>query len=176
MLLLILGSFFVISFLLNDWFCETMPRHQLLQLPAMLALGIIGGVRFSNHSKVDVSWDIAILIFVFSSLAFWMIPRSVDSAVIHVLFNRLMHINMFVAGFLLIRTLRNTLFEIKTTFFWMLSAMTIATGMALKTFNVLLCSAFTIEQQKETGFYLIIIGLGLLVSTLFVFVKGLEKR
>jgi hypothetical protein len=33
----------------------------------------------------------------------------------------------------------------------MFAAMIIATGIALISFNILLCSAFNIEQQKETG-------------------------
>lgn len=83
---------------------------------------------------------------------------------------------MFAAGFLLVPVLKNTLFEIKILFLGMLSAMMIATGITLLTYNLLLCSAFTIEQQKETGSQLIIIGLVLFVFTLIIFFRELGKR
>ncbi len=83
---------------------------------------------------------------------------------------------MFVAGFLLFPTLKHTLFEIKILFLGMVSAMMIATGITLLTYNLLLCSAFTIDQQKETGTQLIILGLVLFVTTLIVFFRGLGRR
>ena len=87
-----------------------------------------------------------------------------------------MHINMFVAGFLIFLTLKHTLFEIRILFLGMVTAMMIATGITLLTYNLLLCSAFTIDQQKETGTQLIIIGLILFATTLFVFFRGLGRR
>ena len=83
---------------------------------------------------------------------------------------------MFAAGFLLILVLRNIIFEIKILFPGMLSAMILAIGITLKTFDILLCSSFNIMQQKETGFYLIIIGLSLFVATFIIFIKGLGKE
>ena len=58
----------------------------------------------------------------------------------------------------------------------MISAMFIATGITLVTYNLLLCSAFTIDQQKETGSLLTIIGLVLFVTTLITFFRGLGKQ
>lgn len=173
--LVIFVLFILISFLLNDWFSETMPRHQLLQLPAMIALGIISGAYFSKLSVKALYWGIAILIFIMSSLIFWMLPHSIDWAVINSSFNRIMHINMFVAGFLLMPVLRSIIFEVKIIFLGMLSAMVLATGITLKAFNILLCSSFNVFQQKETGFYLMIIGLSLFVVTFIIFFKGLRK-
>lgn len=172
-ILIISVLFWLISFPLNQWFCETMPRHQILQLPLMLGLGIVSVWQFSKYFFISISWGIAILIFIMSSLIFWMLPHSIDYAVINATFNRLMHINMFVAGFLLFPTLKRMLFEIKILFLGMLSAMMIATGITLVTYNLLLCSTFTIDQQKETGTQLIIIGLVLFVTTLIVFFRGL---
>lgn len=162
----------LISFPMNEWFSETMPRHQILQLPAMLVLGIISGVRFSKHIIIGFAWGIAILIFILSSLIFWMLPHSIDYAVINTPFNRLMHVNMLISGFLLIPVLRNTLSEIKIIFLGMLSAMVIATGFTLLSYNLLLCSSFNIEQQKEAGLQLVIIGLTVFASTIFIFFRG----
>jgi ABC-type Fe3+-siderophore transport system permease subunit len=78
---------------------------------------------------------------------------------------------MLVAGILLMPVLRNTLFEIKIVFLGMMSAMMLATGITLRSFNILLCSSFDIGQQKETGLYLIFIGFLLFVITFITLFK-----
>lgn len=167
--------FYAISFPLNNWFSLTMPRHQIMQLPAMLIIGIVLGMVFSSIHIKDTSFGIGLLIVVMFTLIFWMIPRSIDLTIIYPWFNRVMHINMLVAGFLIPIVLRNIIFEVKIAFLLMISAMLITTGASLRSFTILLCSSFTIEQQGETGWYLLIIGGGLFVATLIVFFRGLAK-
>lgn len=170
------GIFWLFSFTLNEWLCETMPRHQVMQLPVMFFLGIGAGIRFVKGWVIPLSWSIAVLIIVMASFIFWMLPHSIDLAVISASFNRIMHLNMIAAGFLLVPVLRNSLFEIKIIFSGMLAAMLIAAGITLLTFNILLCSAFTIEQQKDTGMLLLIIGLVLYAVTIAIFFRGLQKN
>lgn len=111
-----------------------------------------------------------------ASLIFWMLPRSVDESVIHPAFNRIMHFNMLVAGFSTIAIFRNMIFEIKIFFLGMTAAMLLATGITLRVFDMLLCSSFNIDQQKETGFYLIGIAVGLFIGTLIFLFKKLSKK
>lgn len=170
------GIFWLFSFVLNEWLCETMPRHQVMQLPVMFFLGIGVGLRFVKGWVIPLSWSIAVLIIVMASFIFWMLPHSIDLAVISASFNRIMHLNMIVAGFLLVPVLHHSLFEIKIIFSGMLAAMLIAAGITLLTFNILLCSAFTIEQQKDTGMLLLIIGLVLYAVTITIFFRGLQKN
>ena len=170
----ILAVFLVVSFPMNEWFSETMSRHQLLQLPVMIVLGAASALTLNCKTVNVVSWGIAILIFIAASVVFWMLPRSIDLAVIHPLFNRVMHFNMMLVGFLLAPVLRGMVFEIRILFIGMMSVMLLATGFALKTFDVLLCSSFTIQQQHETGFYLILVGFSLFVITVVIFFKGLN--
>lgn len=174
-LLIVLLLFFVLSFPMNSWFSLTMSRHQILQLPAMLLLGILTGIIFSKINIDDTSWGLAILILIMFSLIFWMIPRSVDLAVVHPYFNRVMHINMLLAGFFLIAVLRKIIFEIKVAFLGMLSAMLLAAGITLSSFDIQVCSSFNIQQQKDTGFYMIMIGIVVFVATLFTLFSGLGK-
>lgn len=168
--------FIVVSFPMNEWFCETMPRHQLLQLPAMILLGMVSGKLLSEYFIRDASLGIAILIFTMSSLVFWMLPHSIDAAVINPWFNRLMHLDMYMSGFFTVVVLRGIAFEIKVAFLWMVSATILATGITLKSFDILLCSSYTILQQNETGFYLLLAGFVLLVITMIVFFHGLASR
>jgi len=164
-------AFWILSYTYNDWLCETMPRHQLIQLPSMILIGLILGKIFGNKIKLELQWSISILIIAAFSVVFWMIPRSIDLAVIHADFNRLMHVDMIITGFFIQSILKNTIPEVKITFLGMISSMTIATGIALTAFNLLLCSSFTIEQQKETGKLLIIIGILLYFFTLITFFR-----
>jgi len=172
--IIVLLLFYLLSFAINDWLSATMPRHQIIQLPAMLGLGIILGLNFPQFNIKETSWAIAILIFIMASLIFWMLPHSIDYSVINKSFNRIMHLNMLLAGILLVAVLRNVLFEVKILFLGMLAAMLLATGIVLRSFNILLCSAFNINQQKETGLYLIIIGFLLFIMALYVFFNGLN--
>lgn len=167
--------FFLLSVPMNDWLSATMARHQLIQLPAMFALGIILGNYFSTLNFAETSRGLAFLIFIIASLIFWMLPHSIDLAVINKSFNRIMHLNMLIAGFLCIISLRNSLFEIKILFLGMVSVMILATGISLNVFDILLCSSFNIYQQKETGFYLIIAGFMVFLITFISFFKASEK-
>ncbi len=167
--------FYVISFPMNSWFSLTMPRHQILQLPSMFIMGIMLGMIFSSINVKETSFGISLLIVVMFTLIFWMIPLSIDLTIIYPWFNRVMHINMLVAGFLIPVVLRNIIFEVKIAFLLMVSAMLITTGASLRSFTILLCSSFTIEQQGETGLYLLIIGAVLFIVTLTVFFRGLAK-
>ena len=176
LILIILLFVALLSFPLNNWLSASMPRHQIIQLPAMFLLGLVLGANFSFLDIKGTSWKIAVLIFIMASFIFWMLPHSIDSAVINATFNRIMHLNMLIAGILLMPVLKNILFEIKILFLGMLSAMMLATGITLRAFNILLCSSFDIGQQKETGFYLIIIGFLLFVLTFITFFKATGEK
>ena len=163
--------FYLLSYTLNEWLDSKMVLHQLIQLPSMFVLGILLAFAFPSMRIKDISWGISALIFVTSSLIFWMLPHSIDYAVINDWFNRIMHLNMIICGLLLIAVFREILFEIRIYFLGMLSAMLIATGITLRVFKILLCSSFTIEQQKETGGYLILLGSTIVIYTLITFFR-----
>jgi len=173
-IIFLLIAFYLLSFKFNNWLSLTMPRHQLIQLPSMLLIGILLALNFKFVIK-DLYWAIAVLIFSMSSFIFWMLPHSIDYAVININFNRAMHINIMLCGFLLTLVFKKLIVEIRILFLGMVVAMLLSTGITLKVFNILLCSSFTIAQQKQTGLYLIIIAIALFVFTaisLFRFLKN----
>lgn len=163
------------SFSLNGWLSATMSRHQVFQLPAIFLLGLILGVNFSQLIIKDVYWGIASLIFIMASLTFWMLPRSIDLSVMNQSFNRVMHVNMLIAGVLTMVALKGIVLEIKILFLGMLSVMLVVTGFTLRTFDILVCSSFNIEQQKETGLYWVIIGSLMFILTFFIFFKEVSQ-
>lgn len=175
-LLIVAILFFLISFTYNEWFGMTMQRHQLMQLPAMLLMGMSFGYVYNKIYISDLSWGISALIFVMASIIFWMLPHSIDYAVITPWFNRLMHVHMLIVGFLIIITLRGMIFEVKMLFFSMLCAKLLASGITLRVFNILLCSSFTIRQQKDTGTLLIIFAISLIVFTLFRYLSFPDNK
>lgn len=175
-LIIVAIAFYLISYTYNTWFSVTMPRHQLLQLPAMLLIGISLGYQFRSKIKLNLAWGISVVIFFMASIIFWMLPHSVDAAVISAGFNRVMHLNMIAAGFLIVIALNHLVFEVKMLFFAMLSAKLLASGITLSVFDILLCSAFTIAQQKQTGTYLIIIAITMVVFTLFRYLSFPDNK
>lgn len=175
--LVLLGGFcllfYLVSFTANAWFSLTMPRHQTLQLPIMFALGVGLAFGFSRATIKSAEWKIDALIFVMGTLIFWMLPRSVDWAAFDADFNRIMHVTMVVSGFLCVTALRGASVELRMAFLGMVAAMLLAVGFTLQTFDILLCSAFTISQQQETGLALLLIGGALLVAIVGVFIRSL---
>jgi len=172
---IILIILYVILVVLNKWLTATMPRHQLIQLPSAFVLGYFS-YRFLFKIKIsDNGSVISVIIFVIASIIFWNIPRSIDYAIIYRYMNIAMIINMFVCGYLLKASLLNTSFEIKIAFWGMLSAMLLASGMVLHTFNILICSVFNLQQQQETGLYLILIGLTSLLFVIIYMLSYLSK-
>lgn len=158
--------FYLGSYPFNEWFSLTMVRHQVLQLPGMLVLGISLGLTFPTLKIKSTSTGIAILIAAMFSFIFWMLPRSIDLTIVYPDFNSVMHVNMIAAGFFLVLVLRDILFEIQLAFFLMAAAMLLAVGATLKVFSIALCSSFTLEQQQETGLLLMLIGAALFVASL----------
>lgn len=175
-IVLISLGIYLISFGWDDWFSETMARHQLLQLPLMFLSGVAVSRVFSFRIP-DIARGLSVVIFTMFSLTFWMLPRSVDMAVIYPFFNRLMHLNMLIAGFLVRGIFTGDLFEIKLLFLGMTTAMLIAVGVTLRVYDLLLCSSFDIPQQKATGYYMLLLSGLLLIFTLFsLFRVSGEKR
>lgn len=165
--------FALLFFPLNPWLSLTMPRHQVMQMPAALLLGLALGIAFRRVNIAAPSWGIAVLVLAMGSLIFWMLPRSIDMAAIHPGLNRLMGANMLAAGFLIAITLRNMPFEVRIAFPGMLASMLLASGATLRSFSIQVCSSFTIEQQHETGLWLLLIGAALLIGTGVAFVQAL---
>lgn len=175
--ILILTIFYLLSFVFNNWLSLTMQRHQLIQLTSMLLLGVVTNITILKFSVKDVWIGISFFIIITASIIFWMLPLSIDFAVIYEWMNRAMHLNIFVTGILISALLRGDLNELKIYFLGMHTAMSFSIGIALRSFNILLCSSFDILQQKETGLYLIYTSIALFVFTIILFFRlGNEKK
>ncbi len=168
--------FYIVSFPLNTWLSATMPRHQIIQLPAMVILGVLLAMPMHRLQVKDTAWGIALLIYVMASLIFWMLPHSIDYAFVETWFNRLMHVNMVTVGLFITAVMRGIRFEVKILFIGMVASMLMATGVALRSFNILLCSSYSIDQQRETGMYVILIGVAVYILTVVTFGRMLRAN
>lgn len=174
--ILVLTGIYLLFFTFNDWFAVTMPRHQILQLPAALLLGVVTGFWYRNKISLSYYLKITGIIFLMGSLLFWMLPRSVDLAVMDSRFNLLMLLNMFLAGIITFFSIRKSELEIQTIFFVMMTSMLMGVGFILINFKILVCSAFDISQQQQTGYYLLGIGVAFLIFTYVNFIFKVGRK
>lgn len=174
-LILVTTTLFVVAVPLNEWMSKTMARHQLIELPIMFFGGIIIGKYGWKLSTKDNFVSVAKIIFVMFTLIFWMLPKSVDLAALNPLIDKIMNLHVFIAGFLTISLLKGTIFEIKILFLGMMAAMIMAVGITLRVFNLLLCSSFSIEQQRETGLYMILISALLYILTSYILISSIAR-
>ena len=171
--LVIITIVVTIAFPLNHWLTLTMLRHQLIEIPVLLFTGVIFGKIIWKPDAKNVSFSVSLIIFFIFSLIFWMLPKSIDLAVLNPLFNKLMNIHIFIAGICAFSIIKDSVFELKVYFTGMISAMLMAVGITLRVFNLLLCSSFSIEQQRETGIYLITIAIIMFIYTTFILMSNI---
>ncbi|MFA5670664.1 MAG: hypothetical protein WC967_15610 [Balneolaceae bacterium] len=163
--LLYLVALYLVVFHFNPWFNATLYRHIAMQFPLLILLGCIAGYfLFRDHLESNsISIHFSVIFFFIGSLAFWMLPVSIDSAAINNKVDMLLSMNLWISGLLLASQFRKMPPELKFTFLFFLSSMIFITGAVLGQLNLLLCGAYTLLQQKILGTYLFKGGIVLLV-------------
>jgi hypothetical protein len=152
---------------LAQWFSATMPRHQLIQVPALLVLGAVAARQGSSSGSGRPAGDRgpALLVLAIGILMFWMVPRSVDLAASNAAADQLQHVSSFLAGAGFARTL--PALSVVTTMALGIHgvAMLAAQGLVYTLYPGLICTAYTLQQQLTTGRFLLyaapMLGLGL---------------
>jgi hypothetical protein len=80
-------------------------------------LGFFCGWKWLSSRRTNLYCGLSILVFIMFSFIFWMLPHSIDAAVIDIRFNRFMLLNMFAQAFCYIRYL--SIYDLKFVFcFW----------------------------------------------------------
>lgn len=139
---------------LAGWFSATMPRHQLLQVPAMLLLGVLA-VRSARRRGLRLpdthNWDPALLVLAVGAMLFWMIPRSLDIASTNAVADQLLHVSWFLIGAIAANSLPRVSFIVGVALAIHALAMLIMLGVVYQRYPGLICTAYTMEQQRYTG-------------------------
>jgi len=139
----------------GQWLEATMPRLLLLAVPSWFVLGIAAVInhnrnwtRGNPHGLTGLAWGMGTVVF-------WMIPRSVDAIRADVVAGQLMHVSLFVAGGVVTMSWRAMPFVVRGVLGIHSAAMTIALGCIYSAYTALLCGAFNLSQQRETGAWLL---------------------
>lgn len=160
-----LVALYLVIFQLNPWFNATLYRHIAMQFPLLITLGCLAGYfLFRDRLESDsISIHFSVIFFFIGSLAFWMLPVSIDSAAINIKVDMLLSVNLWLSGLLIASQFRKMSPELKVAFLFFISSMIFITGAVLGQLNLLLCGAYTLLQQKILGGYLFKGGIVLLV-------------
>ncbi len=139
---------------LAGWFSATMPRHQLLQVPAMLLLGVLA-IRSARRRGLQLPdthyWDPALLVLAVGAMLFWMIPRSLDIASTNAVADQLLHVSWFLIGAIAANSLPRVSLIVGVALAIHALAMLIMLGVVYQRYPGLICTAYTMEQQRYTG-------------------------
>jgi hypothetical protein len=138
-------------------FSATMPRKALAE-PLLLLLGGWAASRI-NLWRTPSAYAPSAVALATLLLLFWMIPRSIDLTQIYPSVNALYVTSIAVAGFLLTRCLPLLPGVAKATYGLYLSSMIVAFGLLYASQSALLCSAFTLGDQHDFGWMLVLLGL-----------------
>jgi hypothetical protein len=134
----------------DAYLAATMERRLLIQIPAMLVLGALAGWR----PAAQRSWrsgHLAALAFAVGAMLFWMIPRSLDLATRSHLAEAALLLSVFTAGVALARSLPHLSLVIPLTLGVQATAMVMAVGIVYLHYPGLICTAYTLAQQRVAG-------------------------
>ncbi len=134
---------------LAGWFSATMPRHQLIQVPAMVVLGAVAAKGWKGRPGPE--WDPALLVIAVGIMMFWMVPRSLDAAASGAVADQLLHISWFMGGAILSHSLPRVSVVVPVALGIHAVAMLFAVGLVYMLYPGLICTAYNLEQQRMTG-------------------------
>ena len=149
------GLLLVVMACVHPWLEQTMARHMGLELPALFLLGWFAAARTGNSlSRAIAPWNINGLTGMFFALSvtgFWMIPASLDAAVLQVGMSTIKVASLVTAGALLRASWSCAGLIIQAFFvlnwFWM----TLAAGLLYQEAPQQLCSVYLVDQQSQAG-------------------------
>ncbi len=136
---------------LDPYLDGSMSGHMLLQMPLLALLGYAAGRLWPGFRIRASSHGVAAVLFGVGSLVFWMLPRSLDTAVTVAWVDQVMHLNMLTAGWFLAVGLPCLPFHTKVAFGVYALAMALAAGVVYVTAVVPVCANYSVQQQNEAG-------------------------
>ena len=142
----------------------SMSHHMLLQMPLLAGLGCAAASFWPVQRLRLASLGLCCIFFAMGSLVFWMLPRSLDTAVTVAWVDQVMHANMLVAGWSLAIGLPRLPFHTKMAFGVYSLAMALTAGVVYAAAVVPVCSTYSVQQQNEAGVLLLWIGTALFVA------------
>lgn len=151
---------------LDPYFDASMSRHMLLQIPVLASMGFLAAQVWRLPRLISAPQALSAVVFAAGTLTFWMLPRSLDTAVTVAWADQIMHANMMAAGWVLAVALPRLPFHVKFALGIYALAMVLAAGTVYTIANVPVCSAYTLQQQNAAGVLLLWTGGALFIVLL----------
>jgi len=142
----------------------SMSRHMLLQMPLLVGLGYAAASIWPIPRCRLAPLGLSCIFFAMGSLLFWMLPRSLDTAVTVAWVDQIMHANMLLAGGSLAIGLPRLSFHTKMACGVYSLAMTMTAGVVYTVASVPVCSTYSLQQQNDAGALLFRIGIVIFVA------------
>ena len=145
----------------------SMSRNMLLQMPLLVGLGYTAKLIWPTPQFRLASLGLSAIFFAMGSLVFWMLPRSLDTAVTVAWVDQALHFNMLAAGWSLAIGLPRLPFHAKMAFGVYGLAMALTAGVVYAAAVIPVCATYSVQQQNDAGALLLWIG-----SALFIILLG----
>ena len=147
------------ALIINDMFW-----HMDIQIPLLIATGgLLTLPKFLHFMKLARTNLYGLTSFLTSQfiLAFWMLPISIDRAIIHWQYDLAKIVSLVICGLLIRISFSKATLEIEIFFVGYFLSMMIWVGQYYVTSNERLCNVYSQESQKFAGNGLIFIGVAL---------------
>ena len=144
---------------------QSMAWHMVIQMPILFASGwfLMGGVwDFSKTSPG--SWNqFGLTGFIAAQfiITYWMLPISIDRAVVMPQVDVLKVLSLIASGALIQTSLSRSPAVLQLFFVGYIVSMLISTGVYLATTERRLCNAYSLESQLSAGYGVVAIGVAL---------------
>lgn len=168
--------------LADPFLTRTQPRFLLLHFAVWVALGYLAGRHLRSRPGdrlYTASWNplgLTGLVFFIGSLAFWMIPRSVDAAALSPGVDQLFHASLLAAGFALAWSMPAMPFVLRAALGIYGVSMIFSLGAVYTHSTTLLCGTFTLAEQRQTGQYLYLLCPPAIVALLVLGARALARE
>lgn len=157
--ILFLSAVFLSLWPLRAVIIENMFWHMDIQIPLLIAAGLISKIPVSNFSQNLSRFNAyGLNSFIVSQviLVFWMLPISIDRAIIHWEYDLAKIISLIVCGWLIQVSFKRTTVVIEVFFVGYFLAMMLWVGFYYIQSDVRLCNVYTQDSQQYAGGGLIV--------------------
>lgn len=174
--ILFLSAVFLSLWPLRAVIIENMFWHMDIQIPLLIAAGLISKIPVSNFSQNLSRFNAyGLNSFIVSQviLVFWMLPISIDRAIIHWEYDLAKIISLIVCGWLIQVSFKRTTVVIEIFFVGYFLAMMLWVGFYYIQSDIRLCNVYTQDSQQYAGGGLMAIAVAL--SLVWIISKSYKR-
>ena len=152
------GAALAVLALLRGWLEASMFRHMAIELPSLLALGMVAAALCCRFAR-GIAWNrrgLPGLAAATAIASYWMLPVALDLAVLDVRWSVAKVASMIVAGAALGMSWARAGIVLQAFFAINWSAMTLVAGLLYQDAPQQLCSVYLADQQGAAGRALVV--------------------